>query len=90
VSCDHREWREGPHIPRIYGTWYSVTCTACGAWRTMTTDNVTISVFYGARDQMFEVLWGTARRKVWVMIDGVGKRFRIYGFQTTPRKTISG
>jgi hypothetical protein len=39
---------------------------------------------------MFEVLWGTARRKVWVMIDGVGKRFRIYGFQTTPRKTISG
>jgi hypothetical protein len=23
-------------VPRVYGSWASQVCTACGAWRTMT------------------------------------------------------
>lgn len=36
MTCEHRECREGPHVPRVYGSWYTMVCSSCGAWQTMT------------------------------------------------------
>ena len=36
MPCEHRRLKNGPNIPRVYGSWASEICEDCGAWRTMT------------------------------------------------------
>ena len=32
MQCEHTEIKDGPNIPRLYGSWKSKICKKCGAW----------------------------------------------------------
>ncbi len=31
--CRHRKKNPGPRVPAVYGTFPTVVCVACGAWK---------------------------------------------------------
>ncbi len=36
MTCNHTNVKQGPSVPRVYGSWDSEICVDCGAWRTFT------------------------------------------------------